>query len=114
MLLGPLLLGERLARREAVGATLAVAGAVLVVVNGIPGLTETFAPHGRGVVLLILSGLAYASYSLFGRDVLGRHAALRVTAWSILWGVAALLPLAAAEWMGGRRPGWTRAAAGGG
>ncbi len=113
MLLGPLLLGERLARREAVGATLAVAGAVLVVVNGIPGVTETFAPHWRGDVLLILSGLAYASYSLFGRDVLGRHGPLRVTAWSILWGVAALLPLAAAEWADGRRPVWTRAAVAG-
>jgi len=113
MLLGPLLLGERLARREAVGAALAVAGAVLVVVNGIPGVTETFAPHWRGDLLLVLSGLAYASYSLFGRDVLGRHAALRVTAWSILWGVAALLPLAAAEWMDGRRPVWTRAAVAG-
>ena len=33
--------------------------------------------------------------------------ALRVTAWSVLWGVAALVPLAAAEWARGRRPVWT-------
>ena len=113
MLLGPVLLGERLARREAVGAALAVGGAVFVVVNGIPGVTERLVPHWRGDLLLVLSGLAYASYSLFGRDVLGRHAALRVTAWSILWGVAALLPLAAAEWAGGRRPVWTGTAVAG-
>lgn len=107
MLLGPALLRERLTRREAAGAALAVGGAVLVVVNGVPGLTERLVPHWRGDLLLVLSGLAYASYSLFGREVLGRHAALRVTAWSILWGVVALLPLAAAEWAEGRRPVWT-------
>lgn len=113
MLLGPLLLGERLTRREAAGAALAVAGAAVVVVNGIPGVTERLVPHWRGDLLLVLSGLAYASYSLFGRDVLSRHAAIRVTAWSILWGVAALVPLAAAEWIQGRRPAWTWAAVAG-
>ena len=110
LLLSPLWLGERLTRREAGGALLAVAGAALVVVNGVPGLTHTVAPHWQGDLLLVLSGLAYASYSLFGRDVLSRHAALPVTAWSILWGTASMLPLAALEWGRGQVPAWTATA----
>ena len=46
-------------------------------------------------------------YSLFGRDVLARHPAVPVTAWSILWGTAAMVPFAAGEWVAGQRPEWT-------
>jgi drug/metabolite transporter (DMT)-like permease len=97
MLLAPALLGERLSRREAAGAALALAGTVLVVVNGIPGLSAQLVPHWRGDALLILAGVAYGSYSLFGREVLLRHDPLRVTAQSILWGALAVVPLTALE-----------------
>lgn len=107
ILFSPLLLGERLSRREATGALLALAGATVVVVNGIPGVTLTVVPHWRGDLLLMLSGLAYASYSLLGREVLARHAALSVTAWSIVWGTLTMVPLAALEWGAGRLPVWT-------
>ena len=113
MLLGPALLGERLTAREAVGAALAVAGAVLVVIDGVPGVTQRLVPHWRGDLLLILSALAYASYSLLGRRVLVRHAAGWVTASSILWGAVAMLPLALGEWLAGQRPAWTGAAVAG-
>jgi len=113
ILFSPLVLGERLALREGIGAALAMGGAVLVVLNGIPGVTLGLAPHWRGDLLLILSGLAYASYSLLGREVLGRHRVMPVTAWSILWGTAAMLPLAVLEWAGGHRPAWTPAAVAG-
>ncbi len=101
ILLSPWALGERLTRREGLGAALALAGAAVVVVNGIPGVTAALVPHWRGDLLLILAGLAYAAYSLFGREVLTRHPAIAVTAWSIAWGVAAMLPLAALEWSAG-------------
>ena len=39
MLLSPYVLGERLDRREGLGAALVLLGAVLVVLNGVPGLT---------------------------------------------------------------------------
>jgi drug/metabolite transporter (DMT)-like permease len=107
ILLSPVFLGERLIRRELVGAVLTLVGAVLVVLNGLPGLSVTFAPHWRGDILLVLSGLSYAAYSLFGRGVLARHAALPVTAWSIVWGLAAMLPFGALEWLDGHRPVWT-------
>jgi drug/metabolite transporter (DMT)-like permease len=97
MLLAPLLLGERLSPREAAGAALGLVGALLVVVNGVPGFGGMLVPHWRGDALLIVAGVAYGSYSLLGRDVLRRHDPLRVTAQSILWGALAMVPLAALE-----------------
>jgi drug/metabolite transporter (DMT)-like permease len=105
--LAPLLLGERLTRREAAGAAIALSGTVVVVLNGIPGLTAQVAPRVRGDVLLVLAGLAYASYSLIGREVLRRHPPTLVTALSIVWGAAALVPLAGHEWSAAIRPMWT-------
>lgn len=108
--LSPFFLDEHLTRRELVGALLTLGGATLVVLNGIPGFSVALAPHWRGDLLLVLSGLSYAAYSLIGRGVLGRHSALPVTAWSILWGLAAMAPLTALEWLGGHRPVWSPAA----
>jgi drug/metabolite transporter (DMT)-like permease len=107
MLLSPAYLGERLSRRDAIGAALAIAGTVLVVVNGIPGVTATVVPHWQGDLLLVLSGVAYASYSIFGRRVLARHASLDVTTRSLVWGAAGLVPITVAEWAAGARPAWT-------
>ena len=98
ILLSPLVLGERLSRREGLGAALAILGAAVIVVNGIPGVTQSLAPHWRGDIVLILSGVAYAAYSLIARPVLLRHPALVVTAYSVLWGAAAMVPVAVLEW----------------
>ena len=111
--LGPMLLGERLTRREAGGAALAVAGAVVVVLNGVPGLTLEVLPRWRGDILLILSGVAYASYSLLGRTVLTDTNATAITARSIVWGMLVMTPLAALEWAGGARPVVTTSAVAG-
>ena len=113
LLLGPLCLGERLTRREMTGGGLAVAGTVLVVVNGVPGITGAVVPHWRGDLLLALSAVAYAAYSLLARPLLLRQPALPVTAHSVAWGVPAMLPLAALEWAGGQRPTWTAGAVAG-
>jgi drug/metabolite transporter (DMT)-like permease len=107
ILLSPLLLGERLSGREGLGAALAILGAAVVVVNGIPGVTRALVPHWQGDVVLILSGVAYAAYSLLARPVLLRHPALVVTAGSIVWGAAAMLPVALLEWATGPSPAWT-------
>jgi drug/metabolite transporter (DMT)-like permease len=104
MLLGPVLFGARLRRREKVGAALALAGSVIVVLNGIPGVSVAVAPHWRGDLLLIASGLAYAAYSIFGRPLLDRHSPSVVTARSIVWGALVMAPFAAGEWMAGARP----------
>ena len=111
ILLSPLVLGERLRRREAMGAGLVLLGTALVVVDGVPGVTVTVLPHWRGDLLLVLSAVAFASYSLVGRDVLARWDARTVTARSIVWGAASMAPLAALEWASRARPAWTPAGA---
>jgi len=110
LVLSPLLLGERLSRRETLGAVLTLVGAVVVVVNGIPGLTRSLMPHWRGDLLLILSGVAYAAYSLLGRGVLTRHPVAAVTAHSVVWGALSIAPLALYEWHVGPPPVWTATA----
>ena len=107
MALSPMMLGETLGRREGVGGAIALAGTMLVVLDGIPGVTTRLAPHWRGDLLLAGSAIAFASYSLIGRNVLRRHASTPVTALSIAWGAAALAPLAVVEWSRGARPTWT-------
>jgi len=104
ILLSPWYLGERLSRQGAVGAALTIAGTAVLVVNGIPGVTEKLVPHWAGDLMLVVAGVAYASYSLLGRRVLERHAPLGVTIRSLVWGAAALLPIAALEWAAGARP----------
>jgi drug/metabolite transporter (DMT)-like permease len=105
--LAPLVLGERLTPRESGGILLALLGATLVVVNGVPGLTIAVAPHWRGDLLLLLSGVCFAAYSLLGRPVLARHPSLTVTTWSFVWGLVTAAPLVALEWHTTRLPVWT-------
>jgi len=107
LVLAPLLLGERLSRRETCGATLTLLGAVVVVVSGVPGLTRSLMPHWRGDIALILSGIAYAAYSLLGRGVLTRHPVATVTAHSVVWGAISIAPLAWLEWRVGPPAAWT-------
>ena len=102
--LGPPLLGERLTAREIAGAAVAIFGAILVVLNGVPGVTLELLPHWRGDVLLVLSGVAYAAYSLLGRTVLTDTNAAAITARSIVWGAVVMAPLSALEWLTGDRP----------
>jgi drug/metabolite transporter (DMT)-like permease len=107
MLLSPLVLGERLRRREGLGAALVLAGAVMVVLNGVPGLTVSLLPHWRGDALIVLGAVAFASYSLLGRDVLARWDSRTVTVRSLAWGAASMIPVTAVEWAAGARPAWT-------
>ncbi|HXU91960.1 MAG TPA: EamA family transporter [Methylomirabilota bacterium] len=104
LLFGSALLGERLTRREALGAALAVLGALIVVADGIPGVTLRVLPRWRGDVLLAAAGVAYAVYSLLGRPVLTPSNTTAVTARSILSGAVAMAPLVVLEWAAGVRP----------
>lgn len=105
--LAPIVLGERLTGREGWGTVLALLGATVIVVNGVPGLTLAIAPHWRGDLLLLLSGVCFAAYSLLGRPLLARHPSIRVTTWSFLWGLVTTAPLAAVEWQVAGRSPWT-------
>jgi len=108
IVLAPIVLGERLTpREEGWGTILALLGATVIVVNCVPGFTVLLAPHWRGDLLLLPSGVCFASYSLVGRPLLARQPSVRVTTSSFLWGLVTTAPLAAVEWQIGRRPAWT-------
>jgi drug/metabolite transporter (DMT)-like permease len=75
--------------------------------TGVVGFTLALAPHWRGDLVLILSGVAYAAYSLIARPVLLRQPALVVTAYSVVWGAAAMVPVAVLEWATAPPSAWT-------
>ncbi len=105
--LAPIVLGERLTRREGWGTALALLGATFIVVNGVPGLTVALAPSWRGDLLLLLSGVCFTAYSLLGRPLLARHPSARVTTWSFVWGLVTTAPLAVLEWQVRQWSPWT-------
>ncbi len=92
--LGGVLLGEPFTRRK----TAALAGVLggVVLVTGALGAGAGGA-HPTGVLLGLLSGLAYAAYTLFGRAARGRVDAVRALYWPTGIG-AAFLALLAPPW----------------
>ena len=73
------------------GVVLAFAGTAWVLSGGQP---ETFAEmrFGRGELLVFLSGLAWAVYSVVGRDLLETFTPLILTTYASLAGVVMMLP----------------------
>ena len=68
ILLGRLLLGERLSARGALAVLLGLAGSALIVLQGSLRLT----PHWRGDALLILQAFCWSIYSVVARAALAR------------------------------------------
>lgn len=97
MLLGALVLRERLSGLRGVALGLGLAGATTIVANGIPLVTARYSPHLAGDLLLVASGVAWAVYSIAGKWLLDRHSSLDVTTGAIVVALPALLPLAALE-----------------
>ena len=75
--LAPIVLGERLTRREGWGTLLALRGrdrrSWSTACRASPSRS---CPHWRGDLLLLLSGVCFAAYSLLGRPVLARHSSI--------------------------------------
>ena len=67
-----------------------MAGVVLVAVGGGEGVTVT----GASVVWGLLAGLSYASWYVGAKRFLPRYGAVTISAWTLLVGALALLPLA--------------------
>lgn len=99
-LLGALVLGERLSPLRGLALGLGLAGATLIVANGIPFLTTTVVPHLAGDLLLVAHGAAWALYTIAGKPLLASHAPAAVTAAAALVAVPALAPFAAWELRG--------------
>jgi drug/metabolite transporter (DMT)-like permease len=67
------------------------------VVDGIPLLTLTYAPHPGGDLLLVAAGLAWAPYTIAGKQLLAGYDPIAVTAASLVVALLCLLPVAAVE-----------------
>jgi drug/metabolite transporter (DMT)-like permease len=90
ILLAIRLLGEPAGRRLWAGIALASGGIALIVGLGAQGGAGALLGDGE----VFLSALAVGLSSLLAKGVLQRYSALRVTAWSALWGLCCLLPFA--------------------
>ena len=92
-----LLLRERIAGVQAAGIVIALAGSVLVVTAGTFSGVALNPLRIYGDVLVMLTGAAWAVYSILAKSLLARYPAPTVLAWSTLTGTLFLLPLALAE-----------------
>ena len=72
-LLGALFLGERMSRRRVVGLALAAAGVLLVVTRGDPKRLWMTDPGSFGDLLVLLSALNWAVFTVVSRGFLSRH-----------------------------------------
>jgi drug/metabolite transporter (DMT)-like permease len=78
VLLSALFLGERLGLKRGAGLVLGLLGALLIVLDGLRW-DVTYAPRFGGDLLLVLSALAFASYTVIGRSLFRRQSPLLVT-----------------------------------
>lgn len=96
-LLGALVLGEHLGRVRIVALGLGIVGATVLVVDGIPLVSAAWAPHPFGDLLLVAAALAWAPYTIAGKQLLARYDATAVSAASLVVALPFLVPVAAVE-----------------
>jgi len=101
-LLAALVLRERFSPAKVAGLALGFLGAALVVTRGRPDAALLALPSTRGDLLILLSTVNWALYSVLGRGTLRRLGAARATAGSMLAGFVMLaIPFAASgAWRG--------------
>ena len=100
---------EALTRGKTLSVGLAFAGIVVVFGPAALAVTSTDTLLGDG--LMLLGAFSAAIFSVFGRNVLGRHGPVFVTALAMVFGLLALFPLAFASgavesWPIFTRDGW--------
>ncbi len=86
-----LVIGERVGLGKVAGVVLGVTGCALVLWGVPPSVVVANPNHLLGGVFAALSGLCWALYTVFGRDVVRRHGALVLTALSMAIGAALFL-----------------------
>ncbi len=107
VLLSALVLHESLGRARLAALGLGIVGATVLVTNGIPLVTVTYAPHPIGDLLLVAHGFAWSIYTVAAKRLLARYDALAVSAASLVVALPFLLVPAAIET---RRFAWDAAA----
>jgi len=96
VLLGAVVLGERVTTVKAGGMTVAGVGTA-VVIAGQYDLGSMAAGNALGVALLLIGSAAWAGYTVWGLRAVRRHGALRAATYSSLASVPMLGVLAAVE-----------------
>ncbi|MBI3967182.1 MAG: DMT family transporter [Chloroflexi bacterium] len=100
--LAALILRESLGPTKLTGVSLSVVG-VIVVIGTSGDFPFLSAPNAFGDLLLLGNMVTWASYSIYGRDVLRRYSPLAATAYACAFGTALLVPGALLELA---RTGW--------
>ncbi|MCB1747939.1 MAG: DMT family transporter [Gammaproteobacteria bacterium] len=78
------------------GVVLAFAGTAWVLADGDPGALGAM-HFGVGEILIFLSGLSWAVYSVVGRELLDEHSPLLVTTYAVFVGVVMMAPVFALQ-----------------
>lgn len=105
VLLGALVLGERVTRGKAAGIAVAGVGTA-VVLAGQYDLTAAATGNLLGVGLLIVASVAWAGYTVWGLPVVRQYGALRAATYSTVTSIPMLGALAVGElWYLGLSPG---------
>lgn len=112
-LLSQLLGHERVTGTGWTGAALAFAGVYVIIAGKAPAAGP--APSLPGDLLVVVAALCWCIYTVMARPLLIRYSPLKVTAISMAWGVAAMIPfcapsMARQSWSGVTAGGWAATA----
>jgi len=95
-LLAPLVTRERLSARVAIGGGIAMVGVALVILGG-SGI-DLSSEHMVGNLMAFAVSIIGACFNLGTMPLMNKYSALRVTAWSLLFGALCMVPLTFASW----------------
>ncbi len=95
-LLAPLVTKERMTLRLVTGGAIAMLGVALVVLGG--GGFDPSSKHMIGNLMALAVSFIGACYNLATMPLLQRYSALRVSAWTIFFGVLLLAPFTFGAW----------------
>ena len=82
-------LKEKLVWRRAIGVTLAVAGVMVIMLSG---ALEVSTEYLLGDIIIIVSVIAWAYYTIIGKKLVRKYGALRMTAYALASGSALYFP----------------------
>ena len=87
-------LGEALNKKTAFGIFVSFIGAVIIVING---SLSGFQKINIGDILIVLTGIFWAAYSIAGKKTMEQRTPLSMTSFSFLFGTIFLFPMALFE-----------------
>ena len=89
-----LFLGEPLSKKTAFGIFVSFIGAVIIVING---SLSGFQSINIGDILIVLTGIFWAAYSIAGKKTMEHRTPLSMTSFTFLFGTIFLFPIAFLE-----------------